>query len=205
MQLGSKGVTWFAREIVGGIHDVKTLGVGQRVTQNGITCVQPNSNELTCTNAVGGFTISGMSHNITLKEGTPLTAPPAKKPAVNSYTDVNPVNYFGRSKTPLFDYHNGGKAMGWCALETDTVWCNMGNTKGENTVKMTDHSVQTMNGEGPTEPNLKKLQAGERISWGQTSCYRPDSNSIVCTAGPNMIELVGPDYKLKINGGPFQN
>lgn len=196
VDLGESGITWYPAERVGGIHGEKILPVGGSVSKDGITCTQMNDDEFTCANAQGSFTITGAERRISLTGSTSA----ASSTKQSDFTEVNPANYQGRSGKPLFDFSNGGKVMGWCALEQDALYCGIGEDQsGNNTVKVTDHSVQSFRGEGPLETGLKKLQAGERITYGSAACYRPSGTSIVCNVDDEKIQIEGPSYQLKIN------
>lgn len=202
VSLGDSGISWHAREIVGGIHDEKVLPIGQSFTKDGFTCSQSDENTFTCTSDTGGFDITGSEAQISVHEGTlGYQRGTSVVHSDSDYVDVDPALYYGRDGWPVFDFSNGGPVMGFCGIKEDSVWCGIGEKPtGENEVVMTDHSVNTFRGEGPLQTGLKKLQSGERISYGNATCYRPDATSIVCTVGPELIRIVGPNYQLKING-----
>lgn len=190
---------------------VKLVGlVAMATTAFGLAGCGPQETEVAeTTTAAAKSTTSGIKTSaasqgqVTSQEKKPVTttrgaaSTPASTPAAK-FVDVDPAQYLGRDQFPIFDFHNGGTVTGYCMMFGDSVACGIGeNSSGDNEVLVTGDSVQTLRGEGPMHANLNKLNVGERITWAQGTCERPDATSVECSVGANSIRIEGPNYALK--------
>lgn len=119
---------------------------------------------------------------------------PSSEIAQPEYEAVDPTYFFGRDGFPIFNIRTNSSVVNFCGMQQDLVFCGGVGPGNANQVDLTAGGARYYIGEGPLEPQLKYLEPGQRVSYGQAECAVRADKTVECSVGKTRI-LIDPSTR----------